>query len=414
MSLVASAVGDGPRAFKCRQRVVPVPMPSRPTRRDCLGSLSIAALGALAGCTESLSGSGDGDDPATTTQDATTTSPPTDETTTTEETTTEADDDGGGDEPPAAESPEAAFRQYLETAAEDPGSVPAYFHPIHPFGPEKLSAEDAEELFGQASHPEVTALEVERRELSGAAVLERSFLRSTDLAAEDVAAAVDGEETAVLEAEVAQGDGQSEDSRLVLVTHDGGWVILAQAFQPAGDPNEDSPFEAQVVDDVAFDTEADTARVEFVPSPVADEITVTAEEAFSERSTDDPAAFEYVTLQVEPDGDTVVVTATVDDETREVHREQYPPSAGPVAEVTFDDDPESDAREAAARVSFTDDWAGDELRVEATVSGFEATVESGTVPNYVLGGIDPDGDEIVVTVTRDGESAVVHRERYHP
>lgn len=388
-------------------------MPSRPTRRDCLGSLSIAALGALAGCTESLSGSGDGDDPAATTQDTTTTSPTADETTT-EETTTEAEDDDDDDEPPAAETPEAAFRQYLEAAAEDPGSVPAYFHPIHPFGPEKLSTEDAEELFGQASHPEVTSLEAERRELSGAAILERSFLRSTDLAAEDVAAAVDGEQTAVLEAELSQGDGESGDSRLVLVTHDGGWVILAQAFQPAGDPNEDSPFEAQVVDDVSFDTEADTARVEFVPSPVADEVTVTAEEAFSERSTDDPEAFEYVTLQVEPDGDTLVVTATVDGETREVHREQYPPSAGPVAEVTFDDDPDSDAREAAARVSFNDNWVGDELTVEATVSGFEATVESGTTPNYVLGGIDPDGDEVVVARTRDGESSVVHRERYHP
>lgn len=376
-------------------------MVPEPTRRRYLGGLSFAALGTLAGCIGSRSQRG-GEPTTRDTTTATTTQPAT-------QTTTESASGSS-----AAESPEAAFRKYVAAAAEDPAAARRYFHPVHPFGPEKLSADEAEELFGQSGRPRDVSVEVEKRDLSAEAILQQSFLRNTDLETSDVASAIEGEQTAVVEAEVTRADGESETNRFVAVTHDGGWVILAQAFQPNETPDDSGPFDARVVDEVTFDTEADTARVQFVANPVADEVTVRAEEAFSERSTTTPKSINYLSLQVAPGGDTVVVTATIDGETREVYRAQYPPSESVVADVTYDDDPDSDARDATARVTFNDEVVSDALTVEATVSGYEATFEPGDGTDYVVAGIDPSGDEIVVSRTEDGESTVVHRERYHP
>lgn len=394
-------------------------MVPRPTRRRYVSSLSLAALGALAGCIGS-SGSGGAPTSHRTTEESTTeettTEKLTTEGTTTEEPTTEETTTESESNSSAAESPAAAFRQYITTATEDPATTREYFHPIHPFGPEKLSPEEAVELFGQSNQPKNVSVETERRDLSAEAVHQQSFLQHADLETDDVASAIEGEQTAVVEADVTQADGETENNRLVMVTHDGGWVILAQAFQPSGSAADPGPFDARVVENVTFDTDEDTARVEFVASPVADEVTVKAEEAFSERSTTTPQPIEYFDLQVDSGGDTLIVTATIDGETREVHREQYPPSEAVVEDVTYDDDPDSDARDATARIVFNDDadWGSDTLTVEATVSGYEATFESGNAADYAVAGIDPSGDEIVVSRTEDGESTVVHRERYHP
>jgi hypothetical protein len=401
-----------------RERVTDVMVP-QPTRRQYLGSLSLTAIAALAGCTDS---SGDGDDPSSQnttvpTTDASTTEEPAPSTTdgsATEEPSTDEETTEASSDPPAADSPEAALRRYVETAVEDPAASRYYFHPIHPFGPEKLSASQAEELFSDATQPQGFSLETSDPNLSAEAILQQSILRSADLKSSDVAAAIEGEQTALVEGEVTQADGESESNSVVTVTHAGGWVILAQAFQPSGDTAPPKSFETRVVDEVTFDTDADTARVEFVDDPVADEVTAKADVRYSERSSDTPKPIDYLPLQVDPEGDTVIVTATVDGETREVHRERYPPSDRIVDDIEFDDDPERDDREMVARVLFNDDQEDQGVTAAATISGSEATFDSISGVNYVNVGVNPSGDEVVVSRTADGESTVIHRERYYP
>lgn len=377
-------------------------MVPQPTRRRYLVGLSLASTATLAGCIGSPPGSQDDS-----TTDGTTAA-------TTEESTTEGTTESEG-APSRAESPAAAFRKYITATLDDPAAARHYFHPLHPFGPEKLSADEARELFGRAEQPRDISLEAGKQELSAEAIHQRSALRHTDVERETVAAAIEGEETAVVEADVTQADGETESNRLATATHDDGWVILSQAFQPETTPANTGPFETRVVEAVTFDTEDDTARVEFVDGPVADEVTVTATEAFSERSTTTPKPIDYFSLQVAPDGDTVIVTATIDERTREIHREQYPPVERLVEDVTYDD-PDSDGRDATARVLFTDDVDGERntVTVEATISGDEATFEPGNSEDDAVARIDPAGDEIVVSRTVDGDATVVHRERYHP
>jgi hypothetical protein len=389
-------------------------MVPRPTRRQYLGSLSLTAIAALAGCTDS---SGNGDEPSSqnTTEPTTDapTPPTTDDSATEEPSNGEETTEAAGD-PPAAESPKAALRLYVETAVENPAASRYYFHPIHPFGPEKLSASQARELFSEATQPQGYSLETSDPDLSAEAILQQSILRSTDLESNDVAAAIEGEQTALVKGEVTQANGESESNSVVMVTHDGGWVILAQAFQPSGDTSPPKSFETRVVDDLTFDTDANTARVEFVDDPVADKVTAKADVRYSERSSDTPTPIDYLSLQVDPGGDTVIVTATIDGETREVHREQYPPSDRIVDDIEYDDDPERDDREMIARVLFNDGSEEQGVTVAATIGGGETTVDSVSGVNYVNVGIDPSGDEVVVSRTADGESTVIHRERYYP
>lgn len=86
----------------------------------------------------------------------------------------------------------------------------------------------------------------------------------------------------------------------------------------------------------------------------------------------------------------------------------------PPGRSAFDDDPGGRLLDAAAEVTFTGDQRGETLAIESTVAGgstsFDTaeTATSGTVP------ADPDGDEVVVTVTGDGTTTEVHRERYDP
>jgi len=376
-------------------------MSPRPTRRTYLAGLSLTAV-ALAGCTNS--GGTKPTETQTTTRTTTTAS-----TQTTTRTTTES-------ESSPAETPAAAIRQYYAATGEDPAAARTYFHPIHPFSPEHLTAEKARNLFGNADRPESISIDTTYRDLSAATILDQSFLGQTDLETSDVAAAIDGEQTAVATLHITRSDGDSETTRAVLVTDDGGWVILAQAFQPTRTIADTGAFETHVVDTLSFDTDANTARVTFVTGPVADRVTATAVERTSSQSTTSPGAIEYFEINVDPAGDTVVVTATHDGETREIRRAQYPPSSALVDDIVYDDDPESDARDTSARVLFNDtiDWAGT-VTVEATVSGYEATLDSeSNGVESVVAGIDPRGDELVVSRTRDGETTVVHRERYYP
>ena len=168
---------------------------------------------------------------------------------------------------------------------------------------------------------------------------------------------------------------------------------------------------------VVFDEGMDAARVLFVDAPVADSVTVRATNAYAERSSSTPGQIEYFDVSLDPDGDSVVVTATVDGETRPVHREQYPKSERVVDDVTDDTDADAEAFDATARVTFADDQADGTVTVSSTRGGSETTADlDGTVEPAVVG-IELDGDEVVVTHTDaddDGETTERHRERHRP
>lgn len=95
---------------------------------------------------------------------------------------------------------------------------------------------------------------------------------------------------------------------------------------PGGATPPPAVAEAASADDFAFTYKPDegVVRVEFVGDVEADRVTVAAVGTESEVSTDQPGVITYLSVYVAPEGDTVVVTATVDGVTGEVAREEVP------------------------------------------------------------------------------------------
>ncbi len=340
-----------------------------------------------------------------------------------ESTQTEAtDDETVTDEPRASPTvsgpsgtPESLLRQYVEStvAASDPAVVGAYFHPIHPFHPENIDPETAGPWLLRDEPVSQVAVETMDREVTTDLVRTSPFLQGDRADSETIEDALTGEEAAVVEVTITDSSGDTSEFSAVTVTHDGNWVILTQGVRIEADVSDPGPFDVRVVDKVTFNTDEDRARVHFVESPVADRVTAKAANATSSRSSSTPGVITYFDVNLDPTGDELVVTATVDGETRTIHREQYPESARVVEGITYDDDPDSDLFDATARVSFTGNQSGDRLTVSSTVHGGETMTEPAENATYSVVGIDPGGDEVVVTLTNDGTTAEVHRERYH-
>ncbi|WP_254522263.1 hypothetical protein [Natrinema caseinilyticum] len=108
------------------------------------------------------------------------------------------------------------------------------------------------------------------------------------------------------------------------------------------------------------------------------------------------------------------MTATVDGKTRPVHREQYPPSERVVDEIAFDERPDNALVDAIARVEFTGQQTGDRAAVASTVQGDKTSIGPAESVMHLTVGIDPGGDEVVVTLTDDDEREEIHRDRYYP
>jgi len=384
-------------------------MAPRTTRRRYLSGLAIAASASLGGC---LGDAVENDDPDADGGDA-----PSNESGDGEQ---DSSDDDADD---ASGSPAATLRQYVEASAEadDPAAVGAYFHPVHPFHPDNLDADNAEAwLLNDDSVAEIETETVDR-DVTLEAVLSAPVLQASGVERDAIADALEGERTAVVDVTVTDESGVTTEFSAATVTSDGEWTILARALgasddasDPSDEPADPSPFDARVVDEVTFYPDEDRARVHFVDSPVADSVTAAAETAYSSRSSSTPEAITYFDLSLDPAGDEVLVTATIDGETRPVHREQYPPSDRVVDDVTFDTDRDGDLLDAVARVEFSGDQTGDRLAVASTVRGDETSVEPADTVTHLTVGIDPAGDEVVVTLTDGGETEEIHRERYHP
>jgi hypothetical protein len=376
-------------------------MVPRTTRRRYLTGLAIAASASLGGCVGNAATNTDGPEPDA--DDA-----PTDESAPDGETRPASDDASG--------TPETLLQRYVETSAQasDPAEVGAYFHPVHPFHPDNLEAEDAGAWLLSDDPVSTVETGIIDRDVAAETVLSAPILQASSVDRDAVADALEGERTAVVDVSVTDERGRTTEFNAATVTADGEWTILAQGVEPSDGSTEPSSFAARVVEDVEFDAEADRARVHFVDSPVADGVTARAKTAGTSRSSSTPAAIDYFDLSLDPDGDELVVTATVDGETRPVHLEQYPVADRAVDGVSFDERPDSELFDATARVEFTGEQTGDRIAVTSTVRGDETSIEPADNATHLTVGIDTGGDEVVVTLTDGEESEAVHRERYHP
>jgi hypothetical protein len=383
----------------------------RSTRRKYLAALAAAGGASLAGCIDA----GEGNDTNTTGPPPETTGPVTDETATTTDRGTASESADEFDEP-TVETPAGAIRGYLDATveADDPVVVQSYFHPIHPYHPDDYDVEEPSR-WSRDDAPVSVETAVVDQAVTPDVVVESPVWQTTDVDRETVAETLDSEETAVVDATIELADGVTQSFRTATATADGNWRVLARGIPEESASTDPSPqvFDARVVETVVFDEGMDAARVLFVDSPVADSVTVRAVNAYSERSSSTPAQIEYFDVGLDPDGDAVVVTATVDGETRPVHREQYPESERVVDDVTYDTDADAEAFDATARVTFTDGQSDGTVTVSSTRRGSETTAELDGSTEPAVVGIEPDGDEIVVTRT-DDETTAIHRERYRP
>ncbi|NEU57313.1 hypothetical protein [Halorussus sp. MSC15.2] len=86
-------------------------------------------------------------------------------------------------------------------------------------------------------------------------------------------------------------------------------------------------------------------------------------------------------------------------------------NASVVEEITY-----GDPREHTATVSLTDSpgTEADTIRVEATVSGYQAEFSGSWSGSWAVVTLNPTGDQIVVTAIQNGTEEVVHREHYKP
>lgn len=359
-------------------------------------ALAAVGVAGVAGCTSS-SGGGE-TTTAETTEEPTTAEPTTAQTTT-----------GSERAPEPSDSPTAAIEAFVD--AEDAAAFQAPFHPLHPFSAEKLSRADAESLYENSTFPENVTLERLDREAT-VDLVTSATLPGPDTERSAIEDALAGRDAAVVEATFESETG-TETTQFVTVERDGGWLILAHGVESRQE-SANSELAARVVAGVAFEPDQSAARVQFVADPTADSVTVEAVQAGESASTSTPESVGYLQVGVDSGGDEVVVRATVDGESRVVHRERYPESDRLVDDVEFVVDPETDDRDAIARVNFNDSDEEGRVRVASTVKGNSSEAEPVGSLNYLNVGAHPEGDEVVVSYPVGGDTEEIHRERFSP
>jgi hypothetical protein len=293
---------------------------------------------------------------------------------------------------------------------KDPLDAQRYFHSIHPFRSDRIDTETKTALLSLDDGIDSIRIDTRQQDVSPERVLSAPLLEASDIDHATVADALAGGETVFVSATVVMMDGSRRTHHILTVPENGAWVILAQGIEPTGGPTD--PFGGRVVTDVTFDTEADSARVYFDDSLTADKITAKAAKRYSERSSSTPGKISYFDVRLDPSGDELVVTATVDGTTRPIHREQYPPSDRLVNDVEFIDEHERDEFDAASRVTFNEGQSDKTMIITSTVEGDESANDAVSADTSMTVGANPHGEEIVVKTVQDEQSTVVHRERY--
>lgn len=295
-----------------------------------------------------------------------------------------------------AGGPEEAVAAYLDAwKAEDREALAKAAHSESPLNPETHADDAALESVSFADY-ETRLIEtgISRERVTDVRYVEAAYDDGT------LGDVLGGHIAALVRVEVSGGtDGGIEpETDWVVVTEADNWRVFWRA--PATLEESDLAIDAQVVETVSF--EDGSARVDF--QDVAGFERATVETERNEQTTVD--APDQATVPVDSDGDAVVVTATVDGETAEVHRERYPPDERFVEAVRFD------AETAQADVRFGGETDASSVHVDSVNTFSEASSDTLGALTHLTVGFDPQGDEIVVTVTTDGEDTVVHRERH--
>ncbi|MBZ6494587.1 hypothetical protein KWG76_06590 [Haloterrigena longa] len=258
-------------------------------------------------------------------------------------------DDADSDEPAALEDElRPLIDDYLDAAAaEDTETIATLSHgssPLHPGDWEEAGWE-----FQGDAYADVDGYEIERV-AEDAAVEDVSDLEFVEFWFEDdgLAEAIGSEEIAIVE--VASDDLEAEDLDVwVFVTEDEEWKVffVGTEDETPADPTEafEEPIEDEENDVVAkidweFDQdnlgeETEWARVHLTDSPGVDADTVRIESTIAgtemEFYNDETGAASSTwagatgTVELNPDGDQIVVTAIDGDDERVVHRQHYEP-----------------------------------------------------------------------------------------
>ncbi len=360
-------------------------------RRRFVTALGAAGAAALAGCTR-------GDESA----DGTT------EMATDAGTTTSTAD---GSESGSNGAPTSVVETFITRTVEgDREGAIALLHPDHPMHPDNVEGDQAFRLDPAVERVERVETEVRTRNASAA---DARSITGVNWVFEDgeLASVLEGRDAAVVSARTV--GSTAVEYRSLVVTADGEWRILWQGVETdaASDPPALHP---RVVDTVSVTDDGGSADVRFAESAPAGTVTVASTSAGDEVATDTPADAGSVTVDLDPDGDEIVVTATVDGETRPVYRERT--GAMRIVDEIRVQVPENANNPwgTTARVVTAEFESDGSLRAESTRAGGENAIDPAGAANYIVVQIHDGGDEVVVTLTEDGETEEVHRERVAP
>ncbi|MGB9985491.1 hypothetical protein [Salarchaeum japonicum] len=363
------------------------------SRRAAVRALATAGVVGVAGCTNATSDTSD------TTRTTTDQSPSTG----TDPTQTTTAGDRSLD---PASSPVAAVQTAF--TAETVDGFQSRFHPLHPYSIAKLSRENAKALLKNAS--DLTSVTRVDRNITVDLVVSAT-LPGTNVDRNAVTNALANTESVVVEA-TANTDSGTQTVQLITVKQNGGWLVLAQGLPPTTEARE--TLSAWVVENIMFDERAGVASVQFVDNIAADSVTVEARQSGASKTTNAPESVTTLDVDIASDRDEVVVSATIDTEDHVVHRERYPETDRLVDTIEFVTDPETDSRDAIARVTFNDTDREGRVRIASTIQGGSAEAEPAGSLNYLVVGINPNGDEIIVTYPAGENAEEVHRERWRP
>lgn len=297
-------------------------------RRTYLVTAGIGASSLLAGCLGDEA-SDDGSDP-------------------------DAENDGNTDETGSEPDPEPIITTYLEAAQAD--DTEAMVEVVHGASPLQELLTDPEWEFQSDGTTDLDGLETDVitddgsvadvRELEGAAF----WLADADLEAE-----IGDEEIMLVRVSLDGEESIGQTGVYALVTEDDEWKVFWVGGEDDTPENPEAAFEPEIIDtendvveriewdvdavDAPEDSDIETgeyARVHLTDSPgleadlIRIESTVAgAEFEFYGEDEDEPStswAGTWANVQLDPDGDQVVVTAVRGDDETVVHREHYEPS----------------------------------------------------------------------------------------
>ncbi|MFP8952362.1 hypothetical protein ACLI4Z_05210 [Natrialbaceae archaeon A-arb3/5] len=288
-------------------------------RRPYLIAAGSVASALLAGCVSELDDGSETDGGSTD-----------DENTDGEQTT---DDENNGDDHGAV----AAVDAYVEAASdEDLEAMAEAMHSRHPFNPDNLDVDETNGDDGWSYNVEaydnyereLVDEEFDTDEIRDLPYAEFWFedVDLDDLVEDEEAALV-----AVTFETTEDGETVEDEEQLITLTEDGEWTVFFEYEEPPEIP-DDEPVddnEYRIVDDLEFDEESEMVTITLDDSIGVDIERVTAYSSSlgtdSWVSTSGGGSINYFASGFDPDGDEIVVTVTVDDEERVVHRETYEP-----------------------------------------------------------------------------------------